>query len=70
MKAILKDKLHLLYDEIAKNHGLYLPTKEKGALNFKKYEGDNEVDIESLQTVKSAKDFFFPQTEDMVNFKT
>ena len=70
MKAILKDKLHLLYDEISHSYGLYLPTKEKGALNFKKYEGDNEVDIESLQTVKSAKDFFFPQTEDMVNFKT
>ncbi len=70
MKAILKDKLHLLYDEIAKNHGLYLPTKEKGAVNFKKYDGNNEVDIETLQTTKSAKDFFFPQTEDMVNFKT
>ncbi|MBO5925939.1 MAG: 4Fe-4S dicluster domain-containing protein [Clostridia bacterium] len=70
MKAILKEKLHLLYDEIAKNYGLYLPTKEKGALNFKKYENGAEIDIDSLQTVKSAKDFFFPQTEDMVKFKT
>ncbi len=70
MKAILKEKLHLLYEEISKKCELYLPTKEKGALNFKKFDGANEVDIESLQTVKSAKDFFFPQTEDMVNFKT
>ncbi len=70
MKAILKDKLHLLYEEISNKNELYLPTKEKGALNFKKYDGKNQVDIESLQTVKSAKDFFFPQTEDMVNFKT
>lgn len=70
MKAILKDKLNLLYEEISKKCELYLPTKEKGALNFKKFDGENEVDIESLQTVKSAKDFFFPQTEDMVNFKT
>ena len=70
MKAILKDKLQLLYDEISKKCGLYLPVKEKGVVNFKKYEQDVEVDIESLQTVKSAKDFFFPQTEDMVAFKT
>ena len=70
MKAILKDKLNLLYSEIASKCELYLPTKEKGVVNFKKYEENSEVDIETLQTVKSAKDFFFPQTEDMVKFKT
>ncbi len=69
MKYISNDKLNLLYEEINSICELYLPVKQNNALNFKKYESGVEVDIESLQTIKSAKDLFFPQTEDIVEFK-
>lgn len=70
MKGILLSKLTSFYDELASKMELYLPIKESGALNFNKYVSGKEVDVESLQTIKSCKDLFFPQTEDMVKFKT
>ena len=70
MKKIAYSKINELYAEIAKNLELYLPVKKAGALNFAKYEDGADVDIESLQTVKSPKDLFFPQSEDMMAFKT
>ena len=69
MKYISTDKLNLLYEELSSICDLYLPIKEANALNFKKYQTDSVVDIESLQTIKSAKDLFFPQTEDIAEFK-
>ena len=68
MKKIAYSKINELYAEIAKNLDLYLPVKKAGALNFAKYEDGADVDIESLQTVKSPKDLFFPQSEDMMAF--
>ncbi len=70
MKKIAAKNLDLLYKEIAGLSELYLPVKVAGATNFKKYEDGVDVDIKSLQTVKSAKDLFFPQSEDMMEFKT
>ncbi len=69
MKYISSDKLNLLYEELNSILELYLPIKENNALNFKKYESDKCVDIDSLQTIKSAKDLFFPQTENIAEFK-
>jgi ferredoxin len=69
MKKIAYSKINELYGEIAKVCDLYLPVKQSGALNFAKYENGAEVDIETLQTVKSPKDLFFPQSEDMMSFK-
>ena len=70
MKRISYDKINLLYNELSQITELYLPVKESGAVNFKKYDETQTPDIETLQTVKSAKDYFFPQSEDMVKFKT
>ena len=70
MKRIAYQNLNEFYNEIASSKELYLPVKVKGASNFAKYENGAQVDIESLQTVKSAKDLFFPQSEDMIYFKT
>ncbi len=70
MKKIAYENINLLYKEISSVLDLYLPIKKAGALNFAKYEEGETVDIESLQTVKSAKDLFFPQTENIVDFKT
>ncbi|MBR6737253.1 MAG: 4Fe-4S dicluster domain-containing protein [Clostridia bacterium] len=69
MKKISCENLSKLYSEIASLQELYLPVKESGVTNYKKYENGAEVDIKTLKTVKSAKDFFFPQTEDMMEFK-
>ena len=70
MKRISYDKINLLYNELSQITELYLPVKESGAVNFKKFDETQTPDIETLQTVKSAKDLFFPQSEDMVKFKT
>ena len=69
MKKISCENLSKLYSEIASFQELYLPVKESGVTNYKKYADGAEVDLNTLKTVKSAKDFFFPQTEDMMEFK-
>ena len=70
MKKIAYSNLNNLYNELSSILELYLPVKKAGVTNFAKYEQGVEVDVESLQTVKSAKDLFFPQSEDIVEFKT
>lgn len=70
MKKIAYSNLNNLYNELSSILELYLPVKKAGATNFAKYENGVDVDVESLQTVKSAKDLFFPQSEDIVEFKT
>ncbi len=69
MKKIANANINNLYKEISSQKELYLPVKKAGATNFMKYKDGVEVDINSLQTVKSAKDLFFPQSEDMIDFK-
>lgn len=70
MKKIALANVNKLYAEIANKTELYLPIRKAGSLNFAKFEDGAEVDIQTLQTVKSPKDLFFPQNEDMINFKT
>ncbi len=70
MKKIEYSKINALYNEISSKMPLYLPIRKADSLNFLKYEDGAQVDIESLQTVKSAKDLFFPQSEDIMSFKT
>ena len=69
MKKISCENLSKLYSQIASLQDLYLPVKQTGVTNYEKFEEGKEVDIKTLKTVKSAKDFFFPQTEDMMDFK-
>ena len=69
MRKISLQNLTAVFDKIASAMSLYIPVDTKGGANFKKYE-QGDVMSKALKTVRSAKDFFFPQTEDMVNFKT
>ena len=64
------EKIQLLFAEIAKNAKLYLPIDNAdGTSSFGEWsEGKDWSD--ALNTVKSPKDFFFPQTEDLMRFKT
>lgn len=70
LKRIPVSKLGELFDMISAKQSLYIPVdREGGAAEYKKYESGMTMS-NVLNTVRSAKDFFFPQTEDLVEFKT
>ena len=70
MLKIAKERLNDLYAKINETMGLFIPVKKAGEVNYGKYEEGAIVSIDTLKTVKSAKDFFFPQTETLMAFKT
>ena len=70
MRKCALDKLNLVFAEIAKNASLYLPVDQNdGSAAYQKWE-EGTAYSSALNTVRSPKDFFFPQTEDMMRFKT
>ena len=69
MRKVSKSKLNELFDAIASKQTLYLPVdRNDGAAEYRKYESGMTMSSK-LNTVRSAKDFFFPQTENLVDFK-
>ena len=69
MIKISRDKLNDAFGKVAEASDLFLPVKKAGEVNYGKYEAGAEVALDTLKTVKSAKDFFFPQSETMMKFK-
>ena len=69
MRKISLDKLNALFSAISQNETLYLPTDTKAGAKFEKWE-EGKTLSEALNTVRSAKEFFFPQTENLMDFKT
>ena len=65
MYKIAKDNLAALFQLIADNQELYLPVKNAGQTNYAAWTKEAEVDLDTLKTVKSAKDAFFPQSENL-----
>ena len=65
MYKIAKENLSALFRMIAASQDLYLPVKVCGQVNFKAWSEDAEVDLDTLKTVKSPKDAFFPQNENL-----
>ena len=65
MLKINKNDLSALFAKIAQSNGLYLPVKAAGKTNFAAWEENAQVDLDSLKTVKSPKDAFFPQSENL-----
>lgn len=63
-------KLNDFFALIAKNSDVYLPVTNKrtNEAEFSKWTTGVELS-DKLNTVRSAKDFFFPQTENMAEFK-
>ena len=70
MLKIAKERLNELYAKINESMGLYLPIKRAGEVNYAVWGEGKEVSLETLKTVKSPKSAFFPQTENMMKFKT
>ena len=65
MYRILKSDLPRLYAAIAENNDLFLPVRSAGQTNFALWSEQVQVDIDTLKTVKSPKDVFFPQSENL-----
>ena len=64
------DKLQSLFAKMAENAKLYMPLdNEDGTASFGEWSEGLEWS-RALNTNKSPKDFFFPQTEDLMKFKT
>jgi ferredoxin len=69
MKKLSLNKLNDLFAAVAQNQALYLPVDNKaGQAEFRVWEQGVEMS-RALNTTRSAKDFFFPQTENMMEFK-
>lgn len=69
MLKISADKLNSLFDAISAKQSLYIPVdREAGSAEYRKYENGMEMS-KGLNTIRSAKDFFFPQTENLADFK-
>ncbi len=70
MLKLSKQNLNSLFARISENYKLYMPlVGEKGA-NYGEWSEGKEYAANALNTGKSPKDFFFPQTENLMAFKT
>ena len=65
MYKIAKNNLADVYRIIAESYDLYLPVRNGGQTNFAAWNDEAEVDLDTLKTVKSPKDAFFPQSENL-----
>ncbi len=70
MLKIAKENLNALYSAISAQMPLLMPIKRAGQVNYGPWSETEEVSLETLKTVKSPKDAFFPQSENMMKFKT
>ena len=69
MYKIAKENLSALFQMIAENQELYLPVEKAGQTNYAAWTPEVNVDLDTLKTVKSAKDAFFPQSEGLYSVK-
>lgn len=69
MRKCAKSDLNKVLAAVAAAQALYLPVDTDNGAEYKAWE-EGAVYSEALNTNRSAKDFFFPQTQDLVKFKT
>ncbi|MBE6718369.1 MAG: 4Fe-4S ferredoxin [Ruminococcaceae bacterium] len=70
MRKCSIEKLYSAFSELSSTMQIYLPvSNEEGKANYEKWT-EGKLWSEALNTERSAKDFFFPQTEDLMKFKT
>ena len=65
MYKIAKKDLSALFRMIAAQQELYLPVRSAGQVNYHVWSEEAEVDLDTLKSVKSPKDAFFPQSENL-----
>ena len=70
MRKCSLDKINSVFEEITKSAKLYLPAEDSdGSAVYKEWE-NGILWSDALNTVRSPKDFFFPQMENLMEFKT
>lgn len=69
MKKIAMASLNALFAKIAADKKLYLPIEKAGKVDFYEWNEGENVRLDALKTVKSAKDVFFPQVENLLKFR-
>ena len=65
MYKIAKENLTALFQLMAAEREIYLPVNNGGQVNFAAWTEDAQVDLDTLKSVKSPKDAFFPQSENL-----
>ena len=65
MYKIAKENLSALFQAIAGEQELFLPVNNNGQVNFAAWTEGANVDLDTLKSVKSPKDAFFPQSENL-----
>ncbi len=68
MKKIAVSRMQELFFQISAGQKLYIPADNKGQAQFLPYQPGLEM-TDALNTVRSAKDLFFPQVENLAAFK-
>lgn len=69
MRKIALSNLNTFFQKISENADLFIPAKDNaGGAVYTKYESGVEY-LDTLNTVRSPKDFFFPQVENLMEFK-
>ena len=69
MRKISLDRIDALFSAISAKNALYIPVECAAGARFEKWDEGKKLS-DALNTVRSAKDFFFPQTENLMDFKT
>lgn len=69
MKKIAMSNIEALFSKIAGDQPLVMPIVKAGQANFLPWSEGAETALDAIHTVKSPKDMFFPQSEDIVGFK-
>lgn len=69
MYQIKKDRLPELFAAMAQTQDLFLPIRKADQTNYGLWTEEVQVDLDTLKTVKSGKDCFFPQSETLYSCK-
>lgn len=69
MVKIALEKLDRFFAAVAEKETLYIPVDTVAGAKYEKWEDGKKLS-DALNTVRSPKDFFFPQTENLMDFKT
>ena len=69
MLKIAVDRLPELFAKMAESKVLYMPIEKNDQVEYYPWNESAKVRLDKLNTLKSAKDLFFPQTENMMKFK-
>ena len=68
MRKVALHQLESLFAAIEENAALYLPVDTAAGAKFERWESGKTLS-DALNTVRGPKDFFFPQTENLMDFK-